>query len=316
MVKRAIIIFVLMGAMLPAGAVIVEKVIAGVPAYNWYHGCGPTALASVFGYWDQHGMPNLFNTSGSALFLTANVQDQISSPAHNAKYDPSPDVASLPTPPMTSVADFLGTSVNQDYGSSALGTVPSAIIGYAASRGYQVNASNMRYNQAAFNWEAFTGEIDAGRPMLLGVDSDGNRSLDHFVAAFGYSVHDDGSAWYACYNTWHEDETVDWYRFQDVGQPFGIWTGTYILPVGLPPAPVPGDANGDGKVNFADYLVLESTFGSKVTPGSGADFDMNGIIDFADYLTLESAFGTGNIVPEPATLFLLTLGGIALFRRR
>jgi len=237
MVKRAVITFVLIVAMLPAGAAVVEKVIPGVPAYNWYHGCGPTALASVFGYWDQHGLPNLFDASGSALYLTSNVQDQISSPAHNAKYDSSPDVAALPTPPWTSLADYLGTSVNQAYGSSALATVPQAISGYAASHGYQVNATNVLYYPnypTAFNWKAFTGEIDAGRPMLFGVDSDGDRTLDHFVPAFGYSEHDDGSLWYACYTTWHEDETVDWYPFRGVGKPFGIWTGTYIQPVGVP----------------------------------------------------------------------------------
>ncbi len=79
--------------------------IQDIPAYNWYHGCGPTAAASVLAYWDLHGYSNLFTASGNDLYLTANVQDQISSPAHNAKYDPDPDVSSLPVPPKTSIAD-------------------------------------------------------------------------------------------------------------------------------------------------------------------------------------------------------------------
>ena len=61
-------------------------VLSNVPAYNWYHGCTPTAVGSVMGYWDLHGYDNLFSASGwAAVSQTVNVQDQISSPAHNAK---------------------------------------------------------------------------------------------------------------------------------------------------------------------------------------------------------------------------------------
>jgi len=81
---------------------------------------------------------------------------------------------------------------------------------------------------------------------------------------------------------------------------------------------VTGDADLNGKVDFQDYLALESSFGNTVTPGTGADFDNNGVIDFQDYLALESNFGTGAVVetPEPMTLSLLGLGALALIRRR
>ena len=77
-----------------------------------------------------------------------------------------------------------------------------------------------------------------------------------------------------------------------------------------------GDADRNGKVDFQDYLALESSFGNTVTPGTGADFDNNGIVDFQDYLTLESNFGAGTVVPEPMTMSLLGLGALALIRRR
>jgi len=77
-----------------------------------------------------------------------------------------------------------------------------------------------------------------------------------------------------------------------------------------------GDANHDGKVNFDDYLILESSFGTNVTAGTGADFDNNGTVNFDDYLKLEANFGTGTAVPEPMTMSLLGLGALALIRRR
>jgi hypothetical protein len=90
----------------------IAKVLDEVPAYNWYHGCGPTASASVIGYYDLHGYPQLFDAQGwDAVRLTENVQDQISSPQHNAKYDSTPDDLTLPVPPPTSLADFMHTSL-------------------------------------------------------------------------------------------------------------------------------------------------------------------------------------------------------------
>jgi hypothetical protein len=208
--------------------------LSDVPAYNWYHGCGPTAAAMIIGYWDLHGYPNLFQAQGNDVYLTANVQDQISSPAHNAKYDPTPDDPNLATPPYTSIADWFQTSVDpMTYGGSLYSNAPIALAGYAAYEGYTFKTSNIPY---VVTWTFLENEVNAGRPILLLVDSDGDGLPDHFVPAFGYDDRGTGGKWYACYTTWSEDETPVWYQFQNdaVGNVFGVYGSTQVVPQPIP----------------------------------------------------------------------------------
>jgi len=91
-------------------------------------------------------------------------------------------------------------------------------------------------------------------------------------------------------------------------------------------AMLPGDANGDGTVDLADFGILRSEFGS-----SGAmlqaDFNDDMTVDLADFGILRANFGSSadlgtldawyaSVVPEPATLALAGLAGVALLRRR
>ena len=78
---------------------------------------------------------------------------------------------------------------------------------------------------------------------------------------------------------------------------------------------LPGDANTDATVAFADYQILEANFaaGPGMTWRQG-DFNGDGYVTFADYQQLEANFG--HSAPEPAGLALLALGGLAMLRRR
>lgn len=205
------------------------RIIDAVPAYSWYHGCGPTAAASVIGYWDLHGFPGLFNAQGAEVFLTSNVQDQISSPAHNAKYDPDPD-APGPVPPLTSIADGFRTSVNMPFGWSFFSDAVPAFSDYATYRGYDFNAQNVVLG-FSFSWQDLVSEIDANRPLMFLVDTNADSATDHFVPVLGYDDRGAAGRFYGLYTTWSEDETIVWQPFEGVGRSWGVYGATLVHPV-------------------------------------------------------------------------------------
>ncbi len=76
---------------------------------------------------------------------------------------------------------------------------------------------------------------------------------------------------------------------------------------------VPGDANGDGKIAFTDYIVLEGHFGKTGAVYADGDFNGDGVVNFKDYIILEGNFGQS--APEPVTLVVLGVGAVAMVRR-
>lgn len=84
-----------------------------------------------------------------------------------------------------------------------------------------------------------------------------------------------------------------------------------------------GDLDGNGTVEFADFLALSANFGSNVASHTQGDVDCNGTVEFADFLALSANFGQtsgggASSVPEPASLPLLGLAGamVTLLRQR
>jgi hypothetical protein len=77
-------------------------------------------------------------------------------------------------------------------------------------------------------------------------------------------------------------------------------TGTSVFPSGDGTAGddfvfyvtiLPGDANGDGLVTFADYQILQNNFGGSGKTFVQGDFNGDGNVTFADYQILQNNFG-------------------------
>ncbi len=223
----------------------VQVVLNDVPAYKWHDGCGPTSAGMIIGYWDGRGFDSL--VSGSAMTQTAVVNAMISSAESFNDYAVPLDWSSINPSPLhdrseapfgdehadNSIADFMKTSQSYRhlyYGWSYYSDMPTALTSWVqfVAPQYQATASNNTLPDiwgGSFSWEMFKAEIDAGRPVVLLVDTNADGYTDHFVAAMGYS--EDGSTrLYAARNTW--DEQMHWYPFapMQAGMPWGVYGAT------------------------------------------------------------------------------------------
>jgi hypothetical protein len=139
-----------------------------------------------------------------------------------------------------SVLSYYNLGVDIGQLANAMGTVGGrtnvmdiapGIVSYTQQLGYSFTAATLDFRD--FSWLTYTNEIDAGRPMVLSVDSNGDWNTDHAVAAVGYEDRGADGLWYGFYTGWEDTERIQWERFGwSVFNTacWGIGFGTFITP--------------------------------------------------------------------------------------
>ena len=258
-------------------AVTVTEVQLPMPGYLWRHGCGPTAVGMVVGYYDTLGYSDL--VPGDASTQTSDVDQAIASggdfsnpnpPGFEEHYedysrpeDHRPDlltddyITQGRTPHIDNcIADYMDTSKstrNNYYGWSRASDIKPSFTNYVNLKNnlYDPNCQGCRISNGTLTWDVLTGEIDNGTPMVFLVDCDGDDDTDHFVTVVGYR--DRTNQQYGCLDTWPPAEKVRWENFQQMAD--GIFWGIshgWSFSLG----PIPGDLDVDGVVDFNDLEIL------------------------------------------------------------
>ncbi|THB74354.1 MAG: hypothetical protein D3926_21940 [Desulfobacteraceae bacterium] len=252
-----------------------EKTI-GVPGYRWRHGCGPTAVGMVVGYYDVTGFSDLFDDDGSTQTSDVNqgIASQRSSadPGHYEDYSepidtgqpsPIPDKSENPAGDehtSDSIADFMETSFssrNNYYGWSWSSDIQPSFTNYVVLKNpvYETTTGFYHKSSGSLSWAVLTTEIDNNRPMVFLVDTNSDGSTDHFVTVVGYR--DAPSQQYGCLDTWSPVSTVRWCDFETIsaGHPWGIWGGwSFALSSGKPSV-----ITGSASSVLTDQAILNGT---------------------------------------------------------
>ncbi|MFO1498624.1 MAG: Calx-beta domain-containing protein [Verrucomicrobiota bacterium] len=222
------------------------RVVVGVPKYVWRHGCGPTAIGMIAGFYDTHGYPDLID--GDASTQTAAVNQAIASQGSGSRnfgvqqhYEdyalPLDYLGSSLWPDRSvdypagchvhnSIADFMETSWSRRgnaYGWSWASMLTPSLQNYAKWRNPNYNVSASWHYFDGNLWDKLVYEVDHGRPMVFFVDSSQSGGVDHFIAAVGYD--DSNPRLYALHDTWNQE--MHWAVFQapHAGVPWGVWCG-------------------------------------------------------------------------------------------
>jgi hypothetical protein len=190
--KFTLIILLLFPSMLFSN----EKMIDGVPKYNWRFGCVPTTLGVIIGYYDSHGFPSLI--PGDAQYENYIVDSIIASNEHYFDYSLPLDTNDLIIKDKSEtgdahssncLADFLKTSwssENMKYGDTKITYVPLVFKNYFEFFYPQYIASSSIIYYYDYIWQIYKSEIDKNEPVMIVVDTDGDVINDHVVAGIGY----------------------------------------------------------------------------------------------------------------------------------
>ena len=221
-------------------------------------------------------------------------------------------------------------------------SVPDGISWYdardqaLAMQAHLVTISHMEENEWVFNLTPADGasswDLGAFRgPWLAGFQTEGSEEPDG-----GWHWADAGEPWN--WTNWRPGEPNNSWQgipenaLQFCGdhgytEPASLWndfpadalaSGFVVEYYTEPVSPLLGDLNGDGWVGQTDLNAILADWGHSPPLLPFSDPSGDGLVgqDDLDFVLSDWGKGTPPSVPEPATLSLLTLGGLAVMRRK
>ncbi len=197
------------------------------------------------------------------------------------------------------IADELGqpVDVSNSYTGGYSATAPGEFTAPFNATPWSIGTSTVAVGAVLPNNAEFTFDLDLSQPGVL---SYLQRSLSvgavGFMLSSMHSAGQEGSGGTA-YPDWRLREGA-------AGSLFATLSIEYEV------LATPGDFDGNGIVDHADYAVWAQTYGSSVSPGTGADGNGDGIVDAADYTFWRNAIPVPSAlaVPEPAGGMIAVVG--------
>ena len=209
-----------------------------------YVGCGPTSGAMILDYFQNENANSNFlkNNSGLdtawALHTTMNTNSAGDGSPYNIKSGMESYVNGLS--PVTIGTQQTTYSLNvmyhvgSTYDASHIGASPSNPLGFNAYGAFGTawtNDANFYYSTGSGSTESWHINADlfeswvatrlaAGTPIMVTVDSDGDKGGDHWIPLVGYN---DVTNQYAYYNTW--DSSLHWANIAYVTDEGSGWFG-------------------------------------------------------------------------------------------
>jgi hypothetical protein len=181
----------------------------------------------------------------------------------------------------------------------ATGTVPNASIPHDHS---------YVWAEAELNTDV---PLADAQTYYVTVRSPGNTQGTYRIAAHG-EQNDNSEIFPSKYNSYQGIEAlmvVDYATAGDTWEEVDTRDLSFSLAV-----VIPGDANGDQIVNVGDLGILGANYGLAGKDWATADFNGDTLVNVGDLGILGAHYGEH--MPEPGTIALLVLGGLAVLRRR
>ncbi len=254
-----------------------QTLINNVPSYLWQHGCGPTALGMIVGYYDMLGFPDLIE--GDASSQNDTVNNAIANTDHYNDYslpidsypDLFPDKSQLGGAHISNcIADYMQTSwssENNRYGYSWNTMVGNAFIDFVNQQNSDYHTETSLEYFSESSWSIYLNEINNDRPVVLLVDVSGDGSTDHFVTGIGYDVSD---TTFAVYDTWDND--IHWYQWRIISTSYSWGIACFnILKIYFNIKAAAYPVNG-GSVSGAGNYLYGQTANLTAAAGTGYNF--------------------------------------------